>query len=81
MMTVDQEPPILCAACGQWLTLHDVVIVSREVVPTWVSLVEPSTPAVFHKACELGGSRDDHNWMREAPRTLARVALDRGSRA
>ncbi len=50
LMTDDQAPPIAGAACGEWLSLHDVVIVWREVVPTWVSLVEPSTSAIFHQA-------------------------------
>ena len=75
-MTIDhQAPSILCAACGGELDLGDVVIVSREVVPTWVSPAEPSMPSIFHKVCEHNGSRDDRNWIREAPRTLSRVLV------
>ena len=74
-VTDDQAPAIPCAACGIELNLHDVVIVSREVVPTWVSPVELSTPSIVHKACELSGGRDDRNWMPEAPQTLSRVLV------
>jgi hypothetical protein len=74
-MTDDQAPAIPCAACGGQLLRRDVVILFREVLPSWVSPVERPTTAIFHKACELDGERADHNWTREAPQTLSHVLV------
>jgi hypothetical protein len=69
-MTDDQASAIPCAVCGEPLHLRDVVIVSREVVPAWVSHDEHPTAAIAHKGCELGDDRADTFWTRDAPQTL-----------
>lgn len=79
-MTDDQAPTIPCASCGRRLHLQDVVIVSREVLPSWVSPDERPTTAIFHKACEFDGGRADHNWTREVPQTLSHVLVTLGLR-
>ena len=72
-MIDDRTPAIPCAVCGGQMHLQDAVIVLREVLPSWVSPIELSRPAIFHKACRFDGVRADHNWTREAPQTLAHV--------
>jgi len=77
-MSGEQTLGIPCAVCGRGLHLGDVVIVSREVPPSWALPVEQTMTAIVHQACEPGGGRADHNRMREAPQTvlhmLARLA-------
>jgi hypothetical protein len=62
------------------LRTRDIVIVSREIVPSWTSRPEPARTLIFHKGCEFDGGRDDHTWTRELPQTLsrARVGFDEG---
>lgn len=72
-MTDDEAPAIPCAVCGARLLLQDVVIVSHELLPSWISSDEQPTTAIVHKACELDGDRGDQNWTREFPQTLSHV--------
>ncbi len=76
MVTNDQAPAVQCAGCGGRLRPQDVVIVSREIVPSWTLRAEPATTLIFHKGCEFDGGRADHNWTREVPQTLSRVCVD-----
>lgn len=73
-MSKDQAPGISCAVCGRGLHLWDVVVVSREVPPSWASPVEQTT-TIVHQACEPGEGRADHNWTREAPQTLLHMLV------
>jgi hypothetical protein len=75
MMTDDQAPAVQCAGCGARLRPHDVVIESREIVPSWTVPGKPATTLIFHKGCEFDGGRADHDWTREVPRTLSHVLL------
>lgn len=74
-MSVNQAHRIRCAVCGRGLHLRDVVIVSREVVPSWASPIEQTTTAFVHQACEPGGGRADHDWTRDAPQTLLHALI------
>lgn len=74
-MSKDQEPGISCAVCGRGLHLWDVVVVSREVPPSWASPIEQTTTTIVHQACEPGEDRADHNWRREAPQTLLHMLV------
>jgi hypothetical protein len=73
MTTDDEAPALSCAACGRRLRPDDVVIVSREIVPSWASQVEPTTTSIFHQRCEIDAARADHNWTRAVPQTLSRA--------
>jgi hypothetical protein len=75
MMTDDQAPPVQCAGCGGRLRPQDVVIETRETVPSWTLTAEPVKSLIFHNGCEFDGGRADHNWTREVPRTLSRLLL------
>lgn len=74
-MSREQAPGIPCAVCGRGLHLGDIVIVSREVPPSWALPVEQTMTAIVHQACEPGGGRADHNWMREAPQTVLHMLV------
>ena len=69
-MSGEPAPAIPCAVCGRTLHLWDVVIVSREVPPSWASPAEKKTTAIVHPACEPAEVRADHDWTREPPQTL-----------
>lgn len=70
-MADDLAPSILCAVCGRPMQPRDIVILSREVPPAWVSAEARPTIAVAHEGCELHGGRADYNWTRESPQTLS----------
>jgi len=53
-MSAEQTPGIPGAICGRGLHLGDVVIVSREVPPSWALPVEQTMTAIVHQACEPG---------------------------
>ena len=74
------EPAAIpCAACGRALHLWDVVIVSREVPPSWAPPTEPNTTAIVHQACEPGDVRADYDWTREPPQTLLHMLTMRAA--
>ena len=73
-MIDDQVTTIPCAACGMRIDPSDVVAVSREVLPSWVSSQQPET-AFVHTGCEVPDDRAGGNWMREAPQTLAHALV------
>ncbi len=73
-MSEHQAPRIPCAVCARALHLGDVVIVSREVPPSWTSPVEQTT-TIVHQACEPCDGRADHNWTRDAPQTLLHMLV------
>ena len=70
MTTDDEAPALSCAGCGRRLRPEDVVIVSREIVPSWASQVERTPMTIFHEGCEIDAARADYNWTRTVPQTL-----------
>ena len=53
-MSGEQAPGIPCAVCGRGLHLGDVVIVSREVPPSWALPVEQTMTAIVSKPVSQG---------------------------
>ena len=74
-MNGEQPAGITCAVCGRGLQLWDVVIVTREVPPSWASPIEQTAAAIVHQACEPGEGRADYDWTREAPQTLLHMLV------
>jgi DNA recombination-dependent growth factor C len=74
-MIDDQLTTIRCAGCGLRIDPGDVVTMSREILPTWVSSDQEPEIAIIHAGCEVHDDRADGNWMREAPQTLARALM------
>lgn len=73
-MRTEQAVGLSCAACGRALLLGDVVIVTRDVPPSWASAAEEAM-TIVHVACEPAGGPADYNWTSEPPQTLAHVLV------
>ena len=82
-MRTEQAAGLSCAACGRGFLLGDVVIVIRDVPPSWASAIGEAM-TIVHVACERAGGPADYNWTSEPPQTLAhvlvRMADDHGRR-
>jgi hypothetical protein len=67
--TADQTPQLQCGVCRGRVHLQDAVVVSREILPSWLSPAERPLMAVAHETCELKKPADS-TWTREGPRPL-----------
>jgi hypothetical protein len=73
-MRTEQAAGLACAACGRELLPADVVILTRDVPPSWASAVE-EVMTIVHVACERSAGPADYNWTSEPPQTLAHVLV------